>query len=532
MKPAKIISVVLLFTFSLSLLYYLRWHWQLGLIRYFDVDEYAHLHWAAQILMGKKPYIDFLTFFPPGFAWFLTPAILAGWGTAQPFITARVMMFLVFMGICATSGLIFWQLRKSVWGAVAAAMFLAFLPMPFDKYLEIRPDNLATLLILIAVYFQIIWMDGDPVALLGRHSARATPISLRINNLTMWNQIISGLAYALSYLVLPKMLPNIAPGMGIAAIYLFQNRNIRSKVDQIAALNQSKPFLIGFGVPLFLFGLWALTLGNPGTVIYSLTSLTLESNKISQYFIMVPFLFFYPNATFYGQDGWSRGLLINHFIWEVGLMFAVYRLMTPFLTGDRKRVLAEILVAANGLVQVVFYVVIVPLKHTQYLIPIGVFVAWYFADLLVSVFRSSGKFRYGKIITAGLFIIAAVFLSRVFLEVNSVKQYWTNTQPLNEITALYKRIPASEPIFDMDGRMLFNPDPYYACCIPFGQFAGFLSHPLPDLPQALAKGNVKYINQGELQRVNTLPSAWQQYIYSHYRSDSGNNSLLIRNDIN
>jgi hypothetical protein len=193
--------------------------------------------------------------------------------------------------------------------------------------------------------------------------------------------------------------------------------------------------------------------------------------------------------------------------------------------------LAELLVALTAVVQVIFYVSLVPLKHTQYLIPIGVFVAWYAADLIVSVFNKFGKIRYGQMIFAGVFVIGSVFFYQIFIEVNGVKQLWTNTKPLTDIAAIYQRIPVKEPVLDLDGRMLYNPDPYYACCIPFGQFAEFLSRPLPDLPQVLENGKIKYINQGELQRVNTLPWAWQQYIYAHYHSDGGNNAFLIRNDV-
>jgi hypothetical protein len=546
MKPAKFIAIILFITSIILLVIFLFWHWKLGLVRYFDVDEYAHLHYAAQIIMGKKPYVDFLSFFPPGFAWFLTPAILIGWGTIQPFITARIMTFFIFLGMCTVSGLIFWEMRKKIWGAVLAAMLLAFLPMPLDKYLEIRPDNLATLLILIAVYFQIIWLLRGPVAgnlpgkptrgpLPGSPSSRATPLKvikeIIIENQIFINPLVSGLAYGLAYLVLPKMLPNIALGVGIAILFALQNHPFKKKTDLTPVLLTLKPFLIGLGAPLLLLVLWALSLGKLGIVIYSFTALLLESNKISQYFIMMPNLFFYPNGTFYGVDGWSRGLLVNHAIWVMGLFFAIYRLVTAYLPNGKKQFLAEVLMAASLVMQVIFYVKLVPLKHTQYLIPIGIFIAWYAADLLVAIFHQVGKIRYGKVVYTGVYIVAAIFLYQTYIEVNQVKLSWSNTKPLTDIADMYKRIPVTDQILDLDGRMLYNPDAYYACCIPFGQFAGFLSKPLPDLPTILEQNRVKYINQGELQRVNTLPGNWQQYIYSHYHSDSGNNTFLIRNDI-
>ena len=78
--------------------------------------------------------------------------------------------------------------------------------------------------------------------------------------------------------------------------------------------------------------------------------------------------------------------------------------------------------------------------------------------------------------------------------------------------------------------MLYNPDPYYACCIPFGQSAEFLSRPLPDLPKALEDTDTKYIAQGGLYRVNTLPYPWQQYIYGKYKPFNGDNTFLVRSE--
>jgi hypothetical protein len=511
MKPAKIASGIIILTSTVCLGIFLWWHWKLGLVRYFDVDEYAHLHWAAQMIMGKKPYVDFLSFFPPGFAWFLMPAILLGWGTVQPFITARVFTFLIFAGMCLMAALIFKHLRKNLWGSIAAAMFLAFLPLPFDKYLEVRPDNLATLIILIAVYFQMKWMSEGKSKM----------------------ALVSGFFYSLSYLVLPKMVPNILVGIGIAFLYLLQNNKWKTAKDRQNLFLAAKPFLIGIGLPAVLFILWALTLGNFGMFVYSLTSLQFESNKISQWFIMMPTLFFYPNGVFYGLDGWSRQLLSNHIVWLIGLGFAIYRLVTPYLSpGGKKLILSEILMAASCLVQVIFYVKIAPLKHTQYLIPIGVFVGFYMADFCLAIYHWVGGWKWGKAVYAGVYLFGAILLVNIFIEGNRVKQFWTNNQPLADIQAIYKKVPFTEPVLDLDGRMLYNPDPYYACCIPFGQFAGFLSRPLPNLPDYLAKNNVKYINQGELERVKTLPNDWQSYIFSHYRSDNGNKAFLIRNDVN
>lgn len=55
-------SIPLLFGIGIVIVLLLRI--QVATQRFFDVDEFTHMHWAAQIFMGDKPYIDFFTFFP------------------------------------------------------------------------------------------------------------------------------------------------------------------------------------------------------------------------------------------------------------------------------------------------------------------------------------------------------------------------------------------------------------------------------------------------------------------------------------
>lgn len=485
---------------------FLWWHFQLGMTRYFDVDEFAHMHWTAQILMGRRPYIDFLTFFPPGFAWFLTLSFIGGWGTVQPFLTARFMMFLLFAATTGATALLFWEQRKNLLGALLSVVFLSFLPMPFDKYLEIRPDLLATFVIVLATLMQVKWMRSGKTKF----------------------AVLSGLLYSISYLVLPKMVPNIAVGIAVSVWFVLDGKLILSLKDRTLIFQQIRPFIIGLIIPAGTFLLWTLTLGDFSTVWYSLTALSIESNKISKYFIMMPDLFFYANGIYYGQNGFTQGLYTNHAIWIVGLFFGVWRLLTPFLTVEKKQVKAEMLVALQCFVQVMFFVLFVPLKHAQYLIPIGIFVGYYAADFVVSVWKLSAKSTVFTYVFAGVFLYGIVFLYQMFLSVNGVKLSWTNAKDIGHLTELNAKIPAGTYALDLDGQVLYAKDPYYSCCIPFGQFAGFLSRPLPSLPEALENTDTKYINQGGLERIQTLPWADQQYIYSKYEPLNGDKTLFIR----
>ena len=492
MKPEKIVLGIVAGVSGVLLVLFLFWHLRLGMTRYFDADEFAHMHWASHFVMGNRPYVDFLMFFPPGFILFLAPLFVFGWGTTAPLLAGRVEIFIIFTLTCIVASLLFWDMRKSPLALMAGAL-LAFLPMPFDKYLEIRPDNLATLFVLIGMWLQIRWMRTG-----GKRWG-------------FW----SGICYALSLLVLPKMVPNVAVAAGIAV--LAWRKNPRMLVSAGT----------GFVVPFATFGVWILTLGDIGKVFYSLTKLPLEANRISQYFIMMPDLFFYPNGIFYGENGYNPGLMTNHAVWIVGLCMGIYRLITPFLTRGKKHVWEELLIAGTFIVQVMAYVQIVPLKHTQYLIPIGVFVAWYAADGLFWLWEHARKLPVvGTVAYLVVFTGLSVYLYNTFVRINTPKLAWTNTEMLAGLSELYKKIPKTEYVLDLEGGTLYYPDPYYACCLPFGQFSSFLSQPLPSLVEALKRTQTKYIFQGGLMRTTTLTPQDKAYVTEHFLP-AGDGSLLV-----
>lgn len=498
---------VILLLSSVVLLIFLYWHYDLGMNRYFDVDEYAHLHWTVKLLEGKRPYIDFQTFFPPGYWLFLSLSFLSGWGTTQPLLNARFWQFLVTAGVAASSGYLFYLMRKNVFAVLAVLLFL-FLPLPFDKTLEIRPDSLATLLVLLAVIFQIRYMDGRRIR----------------------DGFLTGLLYTLSLLVLPKIVPNVLAGGMVILFDEFSNtRDLKEK--RITAMFRNLRFVIaGFLAPGLLFLVWAASLGDPGLVFYSLTRLPVEANKISQWFIMMPDLFFYPNGIYYGQNGWNRAVTVNQLIWLTGAVVGAVRLLTPHISGGGKRARAEFLVALQMAVQILFFVRYAPLKHAQYLIPIAVFVSWYTADLVSEIWRFLSKTDRGRWLFVVLYAVMLGIFYDVFIFGNSVKSGWTNKDTLAKLESLYRTVPVTEPILDLDGRFLFNPDTYYACCVPFGQSQAFYSRPLPSLSETLEKNRVRYINDGELKRVGTLPGPDQTYIAEHYRPHPDFPTLLVRAD--
>jgi hypothetical protein len=191
-------SIPLLLGIGLVILILLRV--EVATQRFFDVDEFTHMHWAAQVFMGEKPYIDFFTFFPPGYHWLLQPLFILFKDSANIFIAGRFLSFFAFTGILVVLCAFFARLR-SIKYALLPVVILAFLPMPYDKYFEIRPDTWSTFLGFVGVLLLSFgW---------GELRKRVSGFEVRDSRLSKTNILflIAGITFAVCLLVLPKMLP-------------------------------------------------------------------------------------------------------------------------------------------------------------------------------------------------------------------------------------------------------------------------------------------------------------------------------------
>ena len=502
--------------------FFLWWKLNLGVTRYFDADEFAYLHWAHNVFAGKLPYRDFLLYVPPGFLYLLAPLFGLFSGTAV-LIAGRVLAWMIFVGICIALGMILVELRgargpggvrlhfaKATWGngenlwlLLLPGLILSFLPMPADKFLEIRPDNLAILLAILGMVIQIKAL-GQPKENQPR-SNRGQGLALKL-----WGW--AGVLYGVSLLVLPKTLPQIAFA---ATIAFFAKGRWR--------------FFSGLMTPLVLFGLWAVTSGYFPVVWYSLTKLPFEVNRIAHVFPMQPDLFFYPNATYYGQAGWSMGLLVNHGIWLFGLMVGVVRLMTPWL-GQKKR---ELLVAGSMMAYVVTFMYGYPLRHAQYLIPIAVFVAFYAADGVALVVDRVPKVPTSLTVLTNTAVTLSIcgvvwFLVTIFLSVNRPKVAWTNSEDLATLKRVRATIPSDAYVFDLTGATIFYRDPYYVSAVAYGHGGHESFQQLPSLSEALEQTDTRYVYQGKLERVKTLTFKDQSYITSHFTPAPGFGTMLLK----
>jgi len=411
--------------------------------------------------------------------WALAPIFWIYGVSAQVFMAGRGVSYVIFLGILGSLGYLFGITRGWKW-ALLPVVILAFLPMPYDKFLEIRPDNLATLLVILGAIGEI----------------RA------IREKKNWIWLVSGLAYSASLFVLAKTLPIVAVGVGIALL---------------VSPKKFVFFLLGLLGPWMLFFFGAAAAGHFGVVWYSLTCLPFEAYKSAVNYYMGSNLLFYPNDWFYGRGSSpiTFGLIVNHILWILALGIGAYRLVTPVRDGKKDHTIIELLIAGVFFVSVVTYVKFFPLKHSQYLIPIAVFVAYYAADGLANFFdwlTTIGGFASFGIIFLGF----ASVLTAATIHINTLKLKVPMSGQKQEISELLRVVPLTARVVDLEGRMVFWPDGYPVCCLPIDGALAFVSRRPAPLAQYLTQQPAEYIYDGDSNRMATLTPENLSYIRAHF----------------
>jgi hypothetical protein len=477
MGKRQLREIIIYFLLGGLLLYLLWWRLHVSSIRFFDIDEFSYMHWTAEVARGEHMYTDFFSYFTPGFMWVMAPIFWVYGVSAQVFMAGRAVSFAIFLGILGSLGYLFGITRGWKW-ALLPAVILAFLPMPYDKFLEIRPDNLSTLLAILGVIGEIRAIRGKNI---------------------WW--FVSGLAYSASLFVLAKTLPIVVVGAGIAFL---------------SSRKQFKYFLLALISPWVLFFVGAYIGGHFSQVWYSVTRLPFEVYESVKNYPMEADLFFFPNVSFYGiSPGITMGLIVNHMIWILAVLIGTYRFVTPFREGNREKALVEILLGGIFFVSVFGYVKFFPLKHSQYLIPIAVFVAYHCADGLSVFFdwlARAGGYESLIIVLMGF----SYLLITVTKEVNAPKLLNTNTMQRTELALLLRTITLSARVVDLEGRMVFWPEGYPLSSISIDSALEFVTNrPLP-LFKYLEQRPADYIWDGDSGRLGTLTADNIAYIHDHF----------------
>jgi len=467
----------------------------LGSVRYFDPDEFMYVNWAYHVFSGNVPYKDFMMIASPLYVVFLAPLFMV-WSGIDAVAIARVIAFLLSIFLAGAIGVAYWTTHKS-WVAIVPATILLILPMPSDKLLEIRPDILALLIFLIGFREVLLFW-----------SKQGKPTQL------FWG----GVWLSTSLLVLQKTGVLVATVAGMVIFSALVTKKLRAV----------PVFLLGLGLPLGSFSLWALTTGQAKTVFYSVTWLTKESILgVARFNPLGPTFFFSPNPTYYGESGLSIGLIVNHTLWVLALILAAALIMTNAVEWRKEwyiRMTPALLLVAS----VIQYLYISPLKFTQYLLPAAVFVAWFTGEWVELLWRLC-KRSHARLATFTIFfVLFTMLMTYTFFRVHSPKFNWTNDSTYQKITRILATIPKNEYVFDLEGRTIYYPYPYYVCCLPIGQFDSLLLKSRPPIREALRTTKTKYIYQAEIPRIRALPPEDVAFIRENYTETEGGDLLVAK----
>lgn len=470
----------------------LFWRLQLGMTRYFDIDEFAHLHWGYNFFAGAHPYKDYLYFFPPGFLFFLWPIFAVMGKTYAIFAVSRVIAFGWFVLLLLTIFLLVKEARNSM-TALLTVVFLAWLPLPADKFLEMRPDTPAVAFSLLGMYFL--------VKKLQRSNA---PISQKRRWL-----FLSGLSYGAGLMILPKVILFVVVGIGI----LMLSRSLRHLVS----------FGIGLLIPALITLLFFVWSGDFARALYLTTIFASESTKVlGSKFYMFPSHFFYPNDVYYGFGGVSSVLAANHLVYMIGLVAGVAGMASVLFPTGRVRNHTEMLLSGSFLINLYAFMRIVPLKHAQYLILLAPFVSFYAAG---SLLRLSGKMGKMGIVLLFFLLLGGLHTAH---DMYQIKRHWVNTSTYAELDAVKRAIPDDVYVWDLVGETVFYKDPYYICCIPYGQYLEAFGFVPPSLRAALEQTDTQYVFAHSTSRLSVLPDADARYISEHYETLVSEPLLLKR----
>jgi hypothetical protein len=509
MKKIRHYSEYLLWAVSVGVLLVLCIDkFQYGLIRYFDVDELAYLHWSHNVFAGRLPYRDFLSYLSPGYFYVLAPLYFFVQGTG--ILTAgRVVAFVIFMLLVCVSMLVFWRVRKS-WMAILAGIILIMLPIPSDKFLEIRPDTLLMVCAFAGMWFLIRALEQSKISLSRTYF--------------YW----SGLWYSVALFILVKAVPMATVAILVIVCWWGSGGKVLMKERFITCVY----FAAGLCTPLLLFVIW-LAVNMPGvmqlnTVFYSLTKLPLEVNRIGELYAIQPYQFFYPNPIFYGADGYTTGFIVNHVLWFIGLCMGCVRLVTPFIPRGKKGAWAEVLIGGSFLVCIVTFIYGYPMRNAQYLIPIAVFVALYVADFWFVVAESVNRVPMGKIAYNLVTVVLLLCIVVVNNQVLQPKFRLTNASDYMVLSRALTHIPKDTYVFDLVGATVYFRDPYYVSAVPFGQWMPYMSRTLPSVSDALIRTGTAYVYNDPLNRILTLPSKDAEYIHAAYQSSPDDPSVYMK----
>ena len=363
--------------------------------RWFDHDEFEHIHSAWYVANGYTPYADFFENHHPLLWYCLAPVLLVLGYSTQTVVVLRLAMFGLTMGIAFLTFLIARRVTSSTTASLLSVLLLLSMVMFVEKSIEIRPDVPQVLLGLVSVYFLVCFLQTTEVKHL----------------------VLAGLTASFSFLFLQKTAFLFA-AYGAILCYELLRRRIPGK--------SALWFLVSLLMPTLLFLGYLVTSG-------SFTDYVLTNWVVNMYWLQTFSPFRYLSPSFLTQN-------------------ALFWLLSPvsvaFILLNRKTNSALKATAFLG-VALLFSVLLVKLPLRQYYIfavPLLCIAIGYLLERVVARFRLRGLYT-------ALLLVVVLIQPVSFLVPRSVKS-GLRDQQLSKVEFVIDNTTDSDLVYD--GNIQFN----------------------------------------------------------------------------
>ena len=198
--------------------------------RFFDPDEFQHLHGARQIYHGQLPYRDYFEHHTP-FLHFILSGFYPVFGEEIRILFAARALMMIF-----TAAILYltYSLTKTLYKTDAglfAALFLSYVIMFLEKTIEVRPDMPAVTFWLASLIFMVKGIRRNSASFAPRH------------------HMLSGLMVGIAVMFTQKSLFALG-GMLVALAWMFFDP--RSEIPRKRSLKLIAVFLASAVIPTAL----------------------------------------------------------------------------------------------------------------------------------------------------------------------------------------------------------------------------------------------------------------------------------------
>jgi hypothetical protein len=456
MKRKNIVPVFLGLTFIIMMMARMY----LVINRYYDADEFAHLHWAYLIFAGFMPYRDFFMNTTPVYQIINLPVFLGLW-SGFTLVLARLFQVPVYLSILYfIYSITFMITASSTAGLLSIVIFTVF-PMIFIKSIEVRPDILMT-----AFYMAGIWY------LLKCY---------RRHDLSNRNLFWAGCILGLSVLTMAKMATGIP-----AVLIFFVGRWNTTTIKKIY------PWAIGFFLPVSLFLFFTILTGTTQSawehIINGSKLIKAGEGAFSPWKSLSP----YPYVYVY-EAGPSIPWYVNSALWIISIPGLIWMFLKFRFYG----ILLLFIILGN-----IAGLFIFPTPFMQYFIPICAVLSITGSFFIYEISNQKVLKKFGIVfyIIPVIFLVWSFWVQFFYMKPLDMAE---QSQVLDDIAVHTRPL---ETFYDMVGSYVFRSDGYFICCNIYPHISPYLQKNPGSLKESLIKNKTKFIVMDRVGKSFWLPS--------------------------